>query len=327
MVRRADAKLAPEARRDLGSIAARGRREGLGRPRRDLWQPRSTSWREHRESRLRRGRGLRARVPAHHEPRRTGLASCCMRRSSQPSPARATRRSPGFRTPAPDPKGYTAVASRSRRERNIGGHAIVVRRLWTRASLEQRSQDRCGLIQALPALIERDAERLGSHVWTNRVPGQRSVGLRRADPVRPGSLPAVPAPAGRRGRSSSPGSYRRSARSRWPARWAHRARVSRRRNGRSPRPRRARIPSCVNRLLEPPGRERVGSELHQRQVDPKIDGSIVSDSVRSGWEPGCPLLLSRESRSAHGHQWPARTLTRSAGRDDEGLNPGLPRWS
>ena len=42
------------------------------------------------------------------------------------------------------------------------------------------------------------------------------------------------------------------------------------------------VPSGVNRLLEPPKRKPFASELHQRQVDPKIDGLIVSDFIRGG---------------------------------------------
>ena len=49
------------------------------------------------------------------------------------------------------------------------------------------------------------------------------------------------------------------------------------------------VPSGLNRLLEPPERKPLASELHQRQMDPEIHRSMVSDSVR-GW-PCSPLLL------------------------------------
>jgi hypothetical protein len=39
------------------------------------------------------------------------------------------------------------------------------------------------------------------------------------------------------------------------------------------------VPSGVNRVPEPPKRKPFLSELHQRQVDPKIHGSIVNAQI------------------------------------------------
>ena len=133
---------------------------------------------------------------------------------------------PGARAPAADPQ--RDAARRSRRRAPAG------------LALEQRSQRRDRLVEALPALLERDARRRRSRAWTNRVQGQRSAGLRRGHRGPPAPLPAAPAPAGRRARPSWPAPCPPSARSCSRARSARRARASRRRSGRWRRPPRTR---------------------------------------------------------------------------------------
>src|SRR5262249_34088376 len=56
------------------------------------------------------------------------------------------------------------------------------------------------------------------------------------------------------------------------------------------------VPSGVHRLLEPPKRESLVPELHQRQVDSQIHESIVSDFARSGSELTSPLLRLATSK-------------------------------
>jgi hypothetical protein len=85
-------------------------------------------------------------------------------------PAVSSTRNPaqsGVRAPAPDPKRDAAPLSRNWRELDIGRHAVVARPLWTRLSLEQCPQRCDGLVESLPALVERDAQ----GVVTTSTPG------------------------------------------------------------------------------------------------------------------------------------------------------------
>jgi hypothetical protein len=64
--------------------------------------------------------------------------------------------------------------------------------------------------------------------------------------------------------------------------------------------RKSAIPSGVNRLLEPRKRKPLATELHQRQVDPKIHGSIVNAQMTA-----LPRTLA-SPRMLRNARWPAR---------------------
>ena len=226
-------------------------------------------------------------------------------------PAVSSTRNPaqsGARAPASDPQRYAAPLSRSRRELDIGGHAVGARPLRARPSLEQCPQRCDGLVKPLPALLERDAE--GVVVAFGRTRSQGSDQSALGEHIQRGQrLCQRYRPPQDRERDGSGQSHvagprdhaRKRCRPVEPGPREDEMVVGR--DGREPA-----LPSRVNRPLEPPEREPFVSELHQRQINPQINESIVSDFAPSASGPAAPAAArGTDPRVGRGREVVPRT--------------------